>query len=502
MPSNTWGRRGLALAAGLLIAAAMPPWGWWPLAPVGVALWALLLDDPSRSSRAITGMLVAWGWFLPSNLWMVKFTPVGWPVGVMVWFGALGAVIGALVPRGTARFLALPGLVVLWEWLRWHAPFGGVPLSMLAVTQARGPLLPVARLAGSLGVSAAVAFAGAALGALAARRALTAAVVGGLVVAVAVGGVWAPAGHPVRDIEVAAVQGGGPQETRSEGTNYYEVFTRHLEATEQVRDPVDLIVWPENVINVATFHESIQYQQIAELARQRHATVVVGVVESVPGRPDAFFNTAVVFGPDGAELDRYDKVRRVPFGEYVPLRNLLDPIAHAQLPPKDAVVGTAPNAADSPAGRVGMVISWEVFFPRRVRSAANDGAEIILNPTNGSSYWLTQVQTQQIASSTLRAVESGRWLVQAAPTGFSAVIDPSGNVFDRTDVGTRDVAQRQVQLRRGSTIAMVVGNTPALVAAAAALVAAWLISLSDRRRSVEVVSDAEDEDLSTSEVPA
>src|SRR5690606_1438889 len=162
-----------------------------------------LLDDPSRRARALTGMLVAWGWFLPSNLWMVDFTPVGWPVGVALWFGICAAVLSAVVPPGAARFVALPGLVVLWEWLRWHAPFGGVPLSMLAVTQGRGPLLPVARIAGSLGVSAAVVYLGSELGALLSGRRLIAGVLAGLVFGTAVAGVWAPAGDVVRTIRVA-----------------------------------------------------------------------------------------------------------------------------------------------------------------------------------------------------------------------------------------------------------------------------------------------------------
>ena len=480
LPTNDWARRGLALLAGLLVAAAMPPWGWWPLAFAGIALWLLLLDDPSRRARALTGMLVAWGWFLPSNLWMVDFTPVGWPVGVALWFGVCGAVVSAVVPPGPARFVALPSLVVLWEWLRWHAPFGGVPLSMLAVTQGRGPLLPVARIAGSLGVSAAVVFLGAALGALLAGRRAMGAVLATLVIATAVGGVWAPAGEVVGTVRVAAVQGGGPQGTRNEGTDYTEVVRRHLEASADIDGPVDLIVWPENVINVADFRHSLEFLQVAELAREHRATVVVGVVENVPDDPKAFYNTAVVIDPGGNEVGRYDKVRRVPFGEYVPLRGLIEPIGGDLLPKKDAVVGVAPNAIDSPAGRLGIVISWEVFFPRRVRSAVTDDAQLVLNPTNGSSYWLTQVQTQQVAQSTLRAVESGRWLVQSAPTGFSMVVDPSGNVLDRTGVSARGVVQREVELRDGQTIAMVVGDWLALAVAALGLAVAWGIYL--RRR--------------------
>jgi len=468
--------------AGLLIAAAMPPWGWWPLAPFGIALWSLLLDGRTLKSRALTGVLVSWGWFLPSTLWMVRFSPAGWPFGVMLWFGSLGALTSMVRPPvGAFRHLALAGALILSEWLRWHAPFGGVPLSMLAVTQARGPLLPVARVGGSLLVSGAVAIVGAGLASLATDARRTGTVTLAMVLAVAAFGLVAPTGHAVRTIEAAAVQGGGRQQTKSFETNYWEVFQRHLRETKKITDPVDLIVWPENVINVGEFRSSPNYALVQELARSRHATVVVGVVEDL-GDPTTFLNAAIAFDPDGTEVDRYDKVRRVPFGEYVPMRSLLGPLVGSMLPPRDQVPGHDPNVLKTAAGRLGTVISWEVFFGRRVRAAMHADAQLILNPTNGSSYWLSQVQTQQLAMSTLRAVESGRWLVQAAPTGFSEIIDPAGNMYGRLGITKAGVVQHEVELRDGATIAVVVGDVPALGLAALFLALAWALLPTRRRR--------------------
>jgi apolipoprotein N-acyltransferase len=103
----------------------------------------------------------------------------------------------------------------------------------------------------------------------------------------------------------------------------------------------------------------------------------------------------------------------------------------------------------------------------------HDDAQIILNPTNGSSYWLSQVQTEQLASSVLRAVESGRWLIQAAPTGFSEIIDPAGNVLGRTAITEAAVVQHDVELRDGHTIAVVVGDVPAAAIAILWLITAW-----------------------------
>jgi apolipoprotein N-acyltransferase len=156
-------------------------------------------------------------------------------------------------------------------------------------------------------------------------------------------------------------------------------------------------------------------------------------------------------------------------------------VAGSLLPPRDQVVGQEPNVLETPTWPLGVVISWEVFFGRRVRTAVNDGAEVMLNPTNGSSYWLTQVQTQQVASSRLRAVESGRWLVQAAPTGFSAIVTPAGDVVALSDLGEQAVVQGRVQLREGDTIAAVTGDLIPLLLAGLLLMAAWVGRLRSRR---------------------
>ena len=162
-------------------------------------------------------------------------------------------------------------------------------------------------------------------------------------------------------------------------------------------------------------------------AERLDAPIAVGVTEdSADGTQ--FVNAQVVVAPDGVVYDRYEKVRRVPFGEYVPLRSLLEALgAPVDQIGRDAVAGTGPAVVELPDGtELGVVISWEVFFGGRAREGVKLGAEAILNPTNGSSYTGTIVQTQQVASSRLRAVENGRWVVQAAPTGFTAVIDADG----------------------------------------------------------------------------
>lgn len=490
-----WKSVGLGLAAGLLICAALPPWGWWPLAVVGVALWLRVLADPRRSSRWWGSWAVGVAWFGPSTLWMWTLTAPGYVLGVLLGWGPMVGVLGLLTPPDRRRFLVLPAAVVGFEWFHTHAPFGGVPLSMLAMTQGRGPLLPVARLGGMLLVGLAVTVLGVALHLAVAERRWREPVA--LVVAVALVAVlgalpWVRPGSGQQDaptVRIAAVQGGGPQGTRFTSSQAPEVFGRHLDATRSIEPPVDLVVWPENSINInGTFEDHPWREVLAAEARRLDAPILVGVVEDAPNAETEFLNYVVTVRSDGSLGGRYDKVRRVPFGEYVPLRSLFEPIAGDALPPRDQVPGVDEARVETTSGHMAVAISWEVFFSRRVREGVRHGGELVLNPTNGSSYWLALVQTQQLATSALRAVESGRWLVQVSPTGFSAVFDDTGRVLQRAGITEARVLYADVPRYTGSTPAQVLGDVPAVLVAFV-LVALAVLTPRRRLQLFEVLTD-------------
>ena len=133
----------------------------------------------------------------------------------------------------------------------------------------------------------------------------------------------APAGHAVGTAEVALVQGGGEQGTRKTDESVIEVFERHVDATELVETPVDLVVWPEDVIDTdGAFVDDPWADVVGVLAGDLDAPIIVGTVEGVS--PKAFRNSAVLVDASGEVIDRYDKVHRVPFGEFVPFRSLLE----------------------------------------------------------------------------------------------------------------------------------------------------------------------------------
>ena len=466
-----------AVIAGLCLAASVPPWGWWPLAFLGIAMWDRLLRNAKPRARIVRSAVFAAAWFTPSMLWMVDLTAPGYVIAIVV-FSLYVGVAGLAVPGRSSspwvRWLALPAAFTLAEAARCTFPFGGVPLATTAMGQASAPLGQIARVLCAVGVTFAVAVIGIALSAAWERRHIVAATALAGVVALWLVAIVAPTGHDIRTINAAVVQGGGPQGTRASETDPRDVFDRHVEATSLVTTPVDLVVWPENVVAVdsllATTRENAE---LSALAKDLNTTLVAGITEVLDS--SSFANASIVYLPDGSTGGRYDKVRRVPFGEFVPLRGLIESVAGSNtgIPVRDARAGTEPAIVRTPAGDLALAISWEIFFTNRGRDGVLHGGQILLNPTNGSSYWLTQVQTQQVASSQLRAIETGRWVLQAAPTGFSAIVNPSGDVLKRTSISEQVVLQQDVILRSGDTIATVIGPMPVIWLSGILLALSW-----------------------------
>lgn len=447
------------LAAGALVAASMPPWGWWPLAFVGCAMYAAVAAAEGRRAPFRTAMWWTAGWFVPSLAWMWFLTVPGYLLVVLI-FAALhggAAVVAAAVGRASNGHhrAALVVCHTLAETVRLSAPFGGVPLATMAHSQSQSPLAALAGTGGVILITLAVfalSFGG--------HRLRTATV---LAVVVVVSAPFDTTRHS-GEATYALVQGGGEQGTHVGDVAPRDVFLAHLAATRTIRPSVSrtAVVWPENVINITgrgTFAESRERAEIAAEARRLGVPFVVGITEDTGD--GAFTNAQVVVQQDGAVSDRYDKKRRVPFGEYMPLRGLLDMLgAPVDLVPRDAVAGTTPGYVDAQGTRMAVAISWEVFFGGRVNEGIDGGGRVIVNPTNGSSYTWTILQTQQVASSRIRAREQGRWVLQVAPTGFTAFVSPGGEVLDRTAISERRVIERTVDLHTGRTPYSRLGNAP------------------------------------------
>ncbi|MDQ3738352.1 MAG: apolipoprotein N-acyltransferase, partial [Actinomycetota bacterium] len=375
-----------AIVAGLLVALSLPPWGWWPLAIIGCALYVATMDsavERSRRSRFAHGFAFGAGWLYLGTAWMWQLTAPGYVVAGVI-FALYHGLATLAAPTGRWRFAGLPLAHTLVEAVRFSFPVGGIPLASLGISQVSGPLAPVARVGGAIALTWVTFQAGAIFAAiarwLAARQpagAVTLAASGAAVLVVATGYI-APSGQGTGErLQLAAVQGGGEQGTRALDTPSELVTEAHLDATETIDpDPdLDLVLWPENVIDTSDFATSWELDAVAAEAQRLGVPFTVGVTEDVSGQPGRITNAQVVVTPDGNVTSRYDKVRRVPFGEYVPMRGLLEALgAPVDQVPSDAIAGTTPAVLQLPSGqRAAVVISWEVFFGGRVREGVKEG---------------------------------------------------------------------------------------------------------------------------------
>jgi apolipoprotein N-acyltransferase len=286
-------------------------------------------------------------------------------------------------------------------------------------------------------------------------------------------------------VSTAAVQGGGARGFRKSQIDPAVVLAAQLSATGllQQRDgghATQLVLWPEDVVSLGTALDgSPEESALAALARNLRTTLVVGVTETVSST--AFRNEMVAFGPDGTLVARFEKVHRVPFGEYVPDRGFFSHLANLSAVPLDAVPGTGTGLMDTPAAPLGAMISYEVFYADRGRASVRSGAQLLIVPTNTSSYATAQVPTQEIAASEVQAVQQGRDLLQAAPTGYSAAITNRGTLLERSALGPAQIVSATLARRVGWTVYVRFGDLLPLALSGLGLLAGWLV-VGRRRR--------------------
>jgi len=482
-----------SIGAGLLLALSLPPWGWWPLGLMGAGLLYWRLADLPPWARLWSGWCAGLGCDALGLVWARSFNWYG--AVILILLEALSFGVAALLtPRHHGRAPAFIAASTVAEAVRMTWPFGGLPLGGVFLGQADGPLLQMARLGGPLLLTAGVWTAGVGLATLAhrvnqrglsrrdagTRRALV--LLAGLGALIVVGALVPDGGAPVGHISVAAVQGGGARGLSKEQVPPARVFEAQVAATvglEHERPTPRLVLWPEDVIALSgPLAGSSAETLMSQLAIRLHTTLVAGVTE--PASTTTFRNEIVAWGPDGRIVGEFEKVHRVPFGEYVPLRSLIAHVANLSEVPTDAVPGHGTGVLRTPAGPLGTLVSFEVFYASRSRTSVRAGAQMLIVPTNTSSYGTAQVPTQEVAADTIQAVETGRDLVQAAPTGYSTVVSPRGVVEQRSVLGVRQVLTADVALRRGFTPYDHLGDLPVLVVALAALGLGWW---RQRRRS-------------------
>lgn len=474
----------LALGGGLLTEAGFPGLGWWPLTVVGMALLFAALARDSARWNALVALVFGLALLGPHVTFVeAAVGPVPWVALTVAEAGLIG-LFGAAwswARRGEATWraarLQVPVFGVLWvavEELRACWPFGGFPWGRLAFAQADSPLGRWAWAGGVPLVSFLVAGAGAllALGVVAVLRARPGRAVGLLlgVLLVAVSGVFLPLSSAPTDgrLEVGAVQGNVPDRGLDSFSQAREVLGNHVAGTQALAErvagrPLDLVLWPENSSDIDPRADAEAADLVTSAARAVGAPILVGTDR----RPEegGRYNSALLWYPETGPGPAYDKQHPAPFAEYVPMRDFARQFSDAvDRVRTDMVAGTEPGTLVVDVPRlertvtIGVGICFEVAYDDIVRTPVQQGAELIVIPTNNATFGRTDLTLQQLAMSRIRAMEHGRATVQVSTVGVSALIDPAGVVLARTEHWTADRLAAALPLRTQLTPATRFGD--------------------------------------------
>ena len=495
-------RVGLAVLAGVLTGLGFAPFGWWVLLPPAVAGFSLLvLGAASLRQALLLGLGYGLGYMGLGLNWMraIFFEAM---LGLVLVTALIYVLLAALV--WAVRRLAVWPLAVAAAWVmveglisRW--PFDGFSWMRLGYTMTDSPLAGLYPLVGVAGVSFVVALLGQGLAwivdRLDRRRVLGLAATVLATAALAAAGAAIPAGTATgATTTVGWVQGGAP------GGGVYGIgpprttTKNHLAQTRALFDEVeagrlprpDFVVWPENGTDLDPYHDAETAAMLRQALQVAGVPILVGTILDGPG-VDERQTAGLWLDPVRGELDRYVKRGIVPFGEFVPLRDLLLPLVPVlRYVGAQSIAGTEPGVITArTAGEefpLGILICYDVSFDHIVYDTVRHGGEVLVVQSSNAMYQGTGQIDQQFAITRARAAELRREVLVVTTSGVSGLIRPDGSVEFR--VGEPRGASGVVELprRTGLTPAVQVSPLIELTLALATLVLVGIGLLPQGRR--------------------
>jgi apolipoprotein N-acyltransferase len=491
----------ICLAAGVASACGFAPLNLWPLTLIATALLMAAVEAaPTLRSALARGWMFALGQFVLGLNWIA--TAFTYQANMPAWLGWVAVVLLslylAIYPAAAAglawrwgrsdrlRFvLIFASAWIVTEYLR-AVIFTGFPWNPLGVSLLLTPASIFATLSGTYGLSGLAVLISGALFLLARRRWRGG---GGLVLAVGALVVTAMLAAPSPDgppgASVRIVQPNVSQaEKHAEG--YGPLVDRlHQAAVPPARQP-RLLLWPEDAIPYQLDEEPGAARMLGSWLAPGDFILTGGakLERDDDGIAIGARNSTWLIDPEGRVLNRYDKAHLVPYGEYLPLGPLLEPLGLARVVPGDLDFweGPGPRTLDVPGfGRVGIQICYEMVFSGHVVDRYNR-PDFLFNPSNDAwfGWW---GPPQHLAQARLRALEEGLPVVRSTPTGISALVDARGNLLAAIALGEYGVIDAQVPPAAAPTPFARAGNLlPFLFAALLVIAAALLARLQSRRK--------------------
>jgi apolipoprotein N-acyltransferase len=457
----------LATTSGVLLALSFPRFGHPALAWIALAPLLLALSSRMTLGRALQlGLLTGVIYFTGTLYWITRVMAVygGLQTGAavlinigLVLYMAVYTSLFALVTRrivvghGPRALLAAPLVWATTELGRTYV-LTGFPWVLLGYSQAG--VLPIAQLASVFGVygvsmlvaalSAALAFAAAGGRGRVERYGPTAAVLA-VILGVAVWGSaraaradWTRAGTPVR---VGLVQGNVDQGEKWDALRASAIFANHIRMTRQaIAEGAELVLWPESSTPFMFEEDPAAAQQIRTLAREAKVPILLGSDQverrtTDTGRvAETYFNSAFLVRKDGSTAGVYRKMHLVPFGEFVPWQSLLFFAAPLTEQVGTFSPGLVPELLPVDSHPISVAICYEVVYPDPVRRLVAGGSQLLTTITNDAWFGDTSAPRQHFDQAAMRAIENGRYLVRAANTGISGIVDPYGHVLVKSEV--------------------------------------------------------------------
>jgi apolipoprotein N-acyltransferase len=285
---------------------------------------------------------------------------------------------------------------------------------------------------------------------------------------------------------VVALQPNVPMTPVKSAEETQQLLERHLSmSTEALKmfphDNVPrLVVWPESPMNFTYASDKTFQDLVAKFTRENHTSLLFNSLERAQG--DGAYNSALLVNEDGQLISQYDKIRLLPFGEYVPLPHWLPGASLITAIVGDFTPGDRYTLMPLGNHRAGVFICIESAYPSIARNFTSEGADFLINISNDGYLGPTAVMRQHLANAIFRAVENGRPILRVTNSGITASIRSDGYVNDETSGFQTDVRNWRLGLWNSDTFYTKHGDLFAQVCTAITAIV-FVIALFNQRRS-------------------